>query len=324
METARFGGPFSFAGPVFRGPRFFLDKFRHQNGKRSSGCYYPAMLIRSFQVAATCLAALVLAGCTAGSDVESRDFLIQQNSSLAPVKSIASERIESLVGKTSAAYVTLVVNDSEKAKDAGSGNARDRKGAPATSGSGFVVEQAGYVVTAAHVALERGNSVSARAANGKVYSGTVVDVLPSNDIALIRLRGYSGITVTPARNACLETGNFVYSLGRPHDQGNTVRVGSVQSTSFGRPVAYGKFGYPDAIVLEMGTEKGESGGPLFNESGELVGMVVSSVRDGSNRSLNMAHAIPAQAIAQVICRSTECSPAWRQLAKTPEGGCSAL
>jgi S1-C subfamily serine protease len=186
------------------------------------------------------------------------------------------------------------------------------------------VERSGYVVTAAHVALAKGNSVSARAANGRIYSGTVVDVLPTNDIALIRLRGYSGIAVKPARNACLATGEFVYSLGRPHDQGNTVRVGSVQSASFGRPVAYGKFGYPDAMVLEMGTEKGESGGPLFNQSGEFVGMVVSSVRDGSNRSLNMAHAIPAPAIARVICRNVECSAEWRKLSTAPELGCSAL
>jgi S1-C subfamily serine protease len=282
------------------------------------------MIIRSLQVAAQCLAALILAGCTAGSDIESRDFLIQQNSSLAPVKSIAEERIAKLVNQTSAAYVTLVVSDSEKAGDSGSSRAADRRGKPATSGSGFVVERSGYVVTAAHVALAKGNSVSARAANGRIYSGTVVDVLPTNDIALIRLRGYSGIAVKPARNACLATGEFVYSLGRPHDQGNTVRVGSVQSASFGRPVAYGKFGYPDAMVLEMGTEKGESGGPLFNQSGEFVGMVVSSVRDGSNRSLNMAHAIPAPAIARVICRNVECSAEWRKLSTAPELGCSTL
>jgi len=128
------------------------------------------MFIRFPQVAAQCLAALVLAGCTAGSDVESRDFLIQQNSSLPPVQSIAEERIAKLVNQTSAAYVTLVVNDSEKARDAGSGRAADRRGKPATSGSGFVVERSGYVVTAAHVALEKGNVVSARAANGRVYS----------------------------------------------------------------------------------------------------------------------------------------------------------
>ena len=283
------------------------------------------MVIRSFQVAAQCLAALVLVGCTAGSDVESRDFLIQQNSSLPPVQSLASQNIQKLVGQTSAAYVTLVVSDSEKAKDASSGgNSRDKRGTPAPSGSGFVVEKEGYVVTAAHVALEKGNAVSARAANGKLYSGTVVDILPSNDIALIKLRGYTGVAVTPAANACLTSGSFIYSLGRPHDQGNTVRVGSVQSASFGRSVSYGKFGYPDAMVLELGTEKGESGGPLFNEQGQLVGMVVSSVRDGANRSLNMAHAVPATAIARVICKDFACSAPWRKLADSPQSSCSAL
>ena len=187
-----------------------------------------------------------------------------------------------------------------------------------------MVEKEGYVVTAAHVALEKGNAVSARAANGKLYSGTVVDILPTNDIALIKLKGYSGVAVTPATNACMTSGSFIYSLGRPHDQGNTVRVGSVQSASFGRPVSYGKFGYPDAMVLELGTEKGESGGPLFNQKGELVGMVVSSVRDGANRSLNMAHAVPASAIAPVICKDFACSAPWRQLADAPKGGCSSL
>ena len=282
------------------------------------------MVIRFSKLAATCLAAAILAGCTAGSDIESRDFLIQQNSSLAPVQSIAEQRIAKLVNQTSAAYVTLVVCDAENPNPAGSGRAADRRGRPATSGSGYVVERSGYVVTAAHVALEKGNTVSARVANGRVYSGTVVAVVPKNDIALIRLRGYSGIAVTPARNACLATGDFVYSLGRPHDQGNTVRVGSVQSASFGRPVAYGKFGYPDAMVLEMGTEKGESGGPLFNQQGEFVGMVVSSVRDGSNRSLNMAHAIPAPAIAGVICGNLDCSEGWRKLAATPDAGCKSF
>lgn len=281
------------------------------------------MVIRYLNLAA-CIGALAVAGCTPGADVESRDFLVQQNSSLAPVKSIAQENITKLVHQTSAAYVTLVVSEPESPRASGSDRARDRKARPATSGSGFIVEKDGYVVTAAHVALEKGNSVSARAANGRVYTGTVVDVVPANDIALIKLRGYSGLAVTPARNACVESGNFVYSLGRPHDQGNTVRVGSVQSTSFGRPVSYGKFGYPDAMVLELGTEKGESGGPLFNQSGELVGMVVSSVRDSSNQSLNMAHAIPAPAIARVICNDMSCSPAWRKLADEAVAGCKSL
>ncbi len=72
------------------------------------------MVIHFSKLAATCLAAALLAGCSAGSDVESRDFLIQQNSSLVPVQSMAEQRIAKLVNQTSATYVTLVVNDSEK------------------------------------------------------------------------------------------------------------------------------------------------------------------------------------------------------------------
>jgi S1-C subfamily serine protease len=304
--------------------RFSLDKLSRQTAAAFARCYCSDMVFRSFELAALGLAALVIAGCSAGTDVESRDFLVQQNSSLGPVKSIADERIAKLVHQTSAAYVTLVVSDSEKAYEGGNSRPADRRGTPATSGSGFLVETSGYVVTAAHVALEKGNAVSARAPNGRIYSGTVLAVLPSNDIALIRLRGYTGTAVTPSRDACLAPGDFVYSLGRPHDQGNIARVGSVRSTSFGRPVSYGKFGYPDAMVLEMGTEKGESGGPLFNQSGEFVGMVVSSVRDGSNRSLNMAHAIPAPAIARVICANMSCSSAWQKLSKAPASGCASL
>ena len=147
------------------GRRFVLDKFRHHNDVQPRRCYCPDMTFRSLHLAALCLAASILAGCAASTDVESRDFLVEQNSSLAPVRSIADERITKLVNKTSAAYVTLVVSDSEKARDATSTRAADRRGKPATSGSGFVVDSSGYVVTAAHVALEKGNSVSARAAN---------------------------------------------------------------------------------------------------------------------------------------------------------------
>ena len=50
-----------------------------------------------------------------------------------------------------------------------------------------------------------------------------------------------------------------------------------QSMSFGRPVQYGKFGYPDAMVMRMNTKRGESGGPVFNNSGRLAGMVVSTL-----------------------------------------------
>ena len=89
--------------------------------------------------------------------------------------------------------------------------------------------------------------------------------------------------------------------------------------SFGRAVAYQGFGYPDAIVLRMDTKKGESGGPVFNDRGELVGMVVSTLSDGNGRPLNLAHAVGLPALAQFICSEMTCAGNWATLTKqTPE------
>ena len=88
--------------------------------------------------------------------------------------------------------------------------------------------------------------------------------------------------------------------------------------SFGRAVNYSGFGYPDAVELRMATKKGESGGPLFDNNGELTGMLVSTLSDANGRPLNLAHAISSPALAKFLCQNTSCSGTWQQLAtKTP-------
>jgi serine protease Do len=215
-------------------------------------------------------------------------------------------------------YVTLtVLKDDAGGSDKTSG----KRGNAIASGSGFLADTAGHVLTAAHVAGAAGNEISARAANGRVYSGKVVAILPGNDMALIKLRGIAGRPVTPTGNNCLATGSMVFSLGRPHAQGDTARVGEVEAMHFGRPVQYGKFGYPDAMVLKMNTQKGESGGPLFDGSGRLVGMVVSTLTDAQGQPLRLAHAVPATSLAGFLCSNVACSPDWQALAGQSTGSC---
>jgi len=154
----------------------------------------------------------LLAACSSteyGSKIiDNREFTVRRdtatNLAVGPDKQLGE-----LLSNTSQSYVSLVTTEVEKLDQTYRQLGNRSAGKRLASGSGYVVERAGYVVTAAHVALEKGNVVSARAANGRVYSGSVVDVLPTNDIALIRLRGYSGIAVTPAANACLASGEFV-------------------------------------------------------------------------------------------------------------------
>ena len=268
---------------------------------------------------------LALAACEATSnvDLESRNFNVQQTS-VPPGEAVAStEQITSLVRRSGPTYVTLIVSQPNKADTVSKEN---RKGIPVTSGSGFVVDGSGYVMTAAHVAKRVGNTVSAKAANGRVYSGEVIAVKPENDMAVIRLRGFSGKAVTPADNQCLAKGNIVYSLGRPHAQGDTARLGEFESASFGQAVKYAgddaKFGYPDAMVLRLSTQKGESGGPLFDQKGDLVGMVVSTLYDNAGQPLNLAHAVPSRTLAGFLCTTVQCSTQWRAVA-SGGGRCSS-
>ena len=267
------------------------------------------------------LAGLLLSACVADQavDIESRPIAVNQNAEPAGAQSAAS--VASSLAGTSPTYVTLTVATQNGGIYAASSGKEGTT--PITSGSGFVVSSDGYVITAAHVAVAKGNEISARAANGRVYTGVVAAIFPSNDIALVKLRTFSGRAVLPAAPACISAGSLVYTLGKPHGEGDTARIGNLQSMHFGRAVAYGPYGYPDAMVLHMGTQRGESGGPVFNAQGQLIGMVVSTLSDASGQSINMAHAIPSNTIGKFICVAggAACTPQWQALAAKPVDGC---
>jgi S1-C subfamily serine protease len=269
-------------------------------------------------------AALGLAACAAADvEMESRTIAVQPDAQPAAAAAISGS-IPTLLSQTGPTYVTLTVSE-RQTEAGGSGNAAvgRAQNVAVTSGSGFVVDPEGYILTAGHVGVKEGNSVSARAANGRLYSGRVVAVRPENDMALIRLKSYRGKAVSAIRDICMSRGSPLYSLGKPHEMGDTARVGQLEAMHFGRAVRYGKFGYPDAMVLRMSTQKGESGGPVFNQSGQLVGMVVSTLSDGNGQSLNLAHAVPATALAQFLCSNMSCSSDWNNLSRQTTDRCPA-
>lgn len=263
-----------------------------------------------------CLA-LSLAACAATDvGVESRDISFETDST--PVSGPAGNAtLQPLVARTAPTYVTLTVSS---VSDPNLGRDKDSR-TPVTSGSGFVVDSSGYVLTAAHVAVSKGYSVSARAADGRLYSGKVINLLASNDMALIKLKGFRGPAVVPDSEPCMNQGTALFSLGKPHEMGDTARLGTLEAMSFGRAVQYGKFGYPDAMVMRMNTKRGESGGPVFNNSGQLAGMVVSTLSDSEGQPLNLAHAVPARDLASFLCSSVKCAAPWQALAAKARRQC---
>lgn len=254
---------------------------------------------------------LLLTACATSSNLSTGPRTVNVEGGATPAAAVLSPSMNSLLQQTSPSYLTIIVN--EKATSSGA-QARDDIPKALTSGSGFIVDASGYLLTAGHVAVKPGNTVDARGSGGRIYRGKVVAIQRSPDIALVKLRNFSGIPVSPATSPCIRPGTALFSLGKPHAQGDTARIGQLQSMSFGRPVAYSGFGYPDAMVLRMSTRKGESGGPVFNQQAQLSGMMVSTLSDGKGRSLNLAHALPVDMLAKFACSKFSCSPAWRRLA----------
>jgi S1-C subfamily serine protease len=273
-------------------------------------CYVITMRWQAFS--AICLAAF-LASCASHQVFEEdRSYMVTGEATPASVTAMRG-----LLRQTGPSYVTLTVSESHKR----SKSAQSDPSLAVSSGSGFIVDKSGYVLTAAHVAIQKGYTVTARGSDGRLYSGKVVEITPTNDMALIKLSGFEGTPVHPVPDPCLTRGETVYTLGKPHAQGDTARIGQVETMHFGRPVQYGAFGYPDAIVMRMSTQKGESGGPVFNQVGELSGMVVSTLSDGNGQPLNLAHAVPSTSLASFLCGNISCSSDWMALSKRSTNSC---
>ncbi|HHN66643.1 MAG TPA: serine protease [Thermopetrobacter sp.] len=257
----------------------------------------------------------LLAGCASAGprlDASVRQYDVATDTAPTNVDPAAAS---GLLGRVSPSFVTLVVSE------AGGGdifNASPGRGV--SSGSGYIVSSDGLALSAAHVGARAGYRVTARASNGRIYEGRVVALKAGNDISLIKLRMKGAVPVRPAASPCLRVGQPVFSLGRPRGSRDTLRIGSVKALSFGHKVRYGRYGYPDALVLRMNTRRGESGGPVFNERGELVAMVVSTLST-RGKPLKLAHAIPLPALARFYCAKAACGPRWRALAGTSMAAC---
>ena len=263
------------------------------------------------------LSLLALAGCAGSRNLElegdSRDIAMVVDA--ASAESGPEAITGAQISRVSPSFVTLVIRKPRKVAGGGFGATKG-----VASGSGFFIERNGLVMTAGHVAVSTGLKASAIASDGRVHDGTVQAVSQVPDVALISLPGLSAHPVTPAASPCLKRGEPVFSLGRPRNSGYTARIGEVVSMHFGAPVRYGRFGYADAMVLRLNTKRGESGGPLFNARGELVGMIVSTLSRGG-RSLRLAHAIALPDLARFYCAQGTCTGRWRQLAAMSTRNC---
>jgi len=171
------------------------------------------------------------------------------------------------------------------------------------SGSGFFISDQGYVVTNNHV-VEGTNAVSVILSNGAEQQATIVGTDQYNDIAVLKVSGAVPAVATLGNSDVLRPGESVIAIGSPlGDFKNTVTVGVVSAT--GRTIDSGQ-GYviEGLIQTDAAINQGNSGGPLVDLAGEVVGINTLIVRNtgGGAVAEGLGFAIPIDTASAVAAQ----------------------
>ena len=243
-------------------------------------------------------AALVGAGGAAAVAVAVGDDSVAPSaqvtvSNAALAASSGTSTVGQIYKRTSAAVVEIAVTSSGQTTPFGDG-----RGSQQAQGSGFVYDRQGHVITNQHV-VDNAQSVSVRFANGKTYPATVVGTDPSTDIAVIDVDapGSELRPLTLADSAAVEVGDGVIAIGSPFGLEQTVTTGIV-SALHRQITAPNNFTIDDAIQTDAAINHGNSGGPLLDLDGKVIG-VNSQIESDSGGNDGIGFAVPSDTVGKI-------------------------
>jgi S1-C subfamily serine protease len=134
-------------------------------------------------------------------------------------------------------------------------------------GSGFVISSNGHIITNEHV-LRNGSQIEVELLGGKKYLAKVIYKDSKNDLALIKIDATELQPVKMGDSENVELGEWVVGIGNPYGIGQSVMFGIVSAQKRVIPGA----GYPPLIQIDAAMNLGNSGGPLFNLEGQVIGI----------------------------------------------------
>jgi S1-C subfamily serine protease len=170
---------------------------------------------------------------------------------------------------------------------------------PAGSGSGFVWDDAGHIVTNFHV-VKDAQSLTVTFQGQQTFEAKVVGVEPRKDIAVLRVQAPASLLqpVRVDRRVTLEVGQKTIAIGNPFGLDHSLTTGII--SALGRQVqGIGGVTIRDMIQTDAAINPGNSGGPLLDSSGQLIGMN-TMIFSKSGSSAGIGFAVPVSTIARVV------------------------
>lgn len=170
---------------------------------------------------------------------------------------------------------------------------------PFSSGSGFVWDLDGHIVTNNHV-VDGAQEVQVTFSDGTVAIAEVVGADQDSDLAVLRIDplGYNLVPVRTGRLEDVYVGMRVAAIGNPFRLEGTLTSGIV--SAIGRSIpGRDNFSIPDSIQTDAAINPGNSGGPLLNEQGEVIG-VNAQIRSEGGSNSGVGFAIPINIVARVV------------------------
>ena len=180
----------------------------------------------------------------------------------------------------------------------------------ASQGSGFLISASGYIVTNAHVVSQtdvnavevvNADNVTVRLTNDDEYEAEIVGVDIGTDLAVIKINADSDLPFIPLGNSDhSRVGEWVMALGAPFGLTNTVSAGII--SAMGRAQIGGQgSAYQDFIQTDAAINRGNSGGPLVNLRGEVIGINTMIISNGlQGQFAGVGFAIPINLVSGVV------------------------
>ena len=162
-------------------------------------------------------------------------------------------------------------------------------------GSGFVIDAEGFIVTNNHVIAEA-DEITVEFTDGSKLKAEVIGVDKKTDIAVLKVEPTKPLRAVPFGNSgTARIGDWVMAIGNPFGQGGTVTLGIISATK--RDIRSGP--YDNFIQTDASINRGNSGGPLFNMDGEVIG-INTAIISPSGGSIGIGFSIPSNLATGVI------------------------